>query len=144
VSVLINGCVREDLLILAYHFTFFKKITIMIIKRIDSTPRMSRIVEYNNTIYLCGQTAKDANADIKEQTSTTLEKVDELLEKAGSDKKHILSVTIYVRDMKDFAAMNEVWDAWVVDGYQPARACVEARMARPELLVEMSVVAAKK
>jgi len=53
-------------------------------------------------------------------------------------------VTIYVRDMKDFAAMNEVWDAWVVDGYQPARACVEARMARPELLVEMSVVAAKK
>jgi enamine deaminase RidA (YjgF/YER057c/UK114 family) len=67
-----------------------------------------------------------------------------LLEKADSDKKHILSVTIYVRDMKDFAAMNEVWDAWVVDGYQPARACVEARMARPELLVEMSVVAAKK
>ena len=116
----------------------------MTINRIDSTPRMSRIVEHNNTIYLCGQTAKDANTDIKEQTVTTLEKIEELLEKAGSDKKHILSVTIYVRDMKDFAAMNEVWDAWVVDGYQPARACVEARMARPELLVEMSVVAAKK
>jgi len=116
----------------------------MSITRIDSTPRMSRIVEHNNTIYLCGQTAKDANTDIKEQTITTLEKVDELLEKAGSDKKHILSVTIYVRDMKDFAAMNEVWDTWVEDGYQPARACVEARMARPELLVEMSVIAAKK
>jgi len=116
----------------------------MSITRTDSTPRMSRIVEHNNTIYLCGQTAKDANTDIKEQTITTLEKVDELLEKAGSDKKHILSVTIYVRDMKDFAAMNEVWDTWVEDGYQPARACVEARMARPELLVEMSVIAAKK
>jgi enamine deaminase RidA (YjgF/YER057c/UK114 family) len=116
----------------------------MTIKRIDSTPRMSRIVEHGNTIYLCGQTAKDAATDIKEQTLTTLEKVEELLEKAGSDKKHILSVTIYVRDMKDFAAMNEAWDAWVIDGYQPARACVEARMARPELLVEMSVVAAKK
>ncbi|GAB7085980.1 RidA family protein [Marinifilum fragile] len=116
----------------------------MSIKRIDSTPRMSRIVEHGNTIYLCGQTAKDATKDIKEQTVTTLEKVEELLEKAGSDKKHILSVTIYVRDMKDFAAMNEVWDAWVEDGYQPARACVEARMARPELLVELSVVAAKK
>ncbi|WP_421920817.1 RidA family protein [Marinifilum sp.] len=116
----------------------------MSIKRTDSTPRMSRIVEHGNTIYLCGQTAKDASKDIKEQTVTTLEKVEELLKKAGSDKKHILSVTIYVRDMKDFAAMNEVWDAWVVDGYQPARACVEARMARPELLVEMSVVAAKK
>ncbi len=116
----------------------------MTIKRIDSTPRMSRIVEHNSTIYLCGQTAKDVNADIKAQTVTTLEKIEELLEKAGSDKKHILSVTIYVRDMKDFAAMNEVWDAWVEDGFQPARACVEARMARPELLVEMSVIAAKK
>ncbi len=116
----------------------------MSITRIDQTPRMSRIVEHNGTIYLCGQTAKDASKDIKEQTVTTLEKVEELLSKAGSDKKHILSVTIYIRDMKDFSAMNEVWDAWVEEGYQPARACVEARMARPELLVEMSVVAAKK
>lgn len=116
----------------------------MSITRTDLTPRMSRIVEHNGTIYLCGQTAKDAAKSIKEQTVTTLEKVEELLEKAGSDKKHILSVTIYVRDMKDFSAMNEVWDAWVEDGFQPARACVEARMARPELLVEMSVVAAKK
>lgn len=116
----------------------------MSITRIDQTPRMSRIVEHNGTIYLCGQTAKDASKDIKEQTSTTLEKVEALLEIAGSDKKHILSTTIYLRDMKDFAAMNEVWDAWVVPGHQPARACVEARMARPELLVEMSVVAAKK
>ena len=106
----------------------------MSITRMDSTPRMSRIVEHNNTIYLCGQTAKDANANIKEQTITTLEKVEELLEKAGSDKKHILSVTIYVRDMKDFAAMNEVWDAWVEEGFQPARACVEARMARPRII----------
>ena len=116
----------------------------MSIKRIDSTPRMSRIVEHGNTIYLCGQTAKDATKDIKEQTVTTLEKVEELLEKAGSDKKHILSVTIYVRDMKDFAAMNEVWDAWVPEGNAPARACVEARLARPELLIEVSVVAAQK
>lgn len=115
----------------------------MSITRTDTTPRMSRIVEHNNTIYLCGQVAKDATIGIKEQTITTLEKVEELLEKAGSDKKHILSVTIYVRDMKDFAAMNEVWDAWVEEGHQPTRACVEARMARPELLVEMSVVAAK-
>ncbi len=115
----------------------------MSITRIDTTPRMSRIVEHNGTIYLCGQVAKDSTKDIKEQTISTLEKVEELLAKASSDKKHILSVTIYIRDMKDFVAMNEVWDSWVEDGFQPARACVEARMARPELLVEMSVVAAK-
>ncbi|MGB0881578.1 MAG: RidA family protein [Vicingaceae bacterium] len=116
----------------------------MLITRIDSTPRMSRIVEHNGTIYLCGQVAKDSTKGIKDQTITTLEKVEGLLEQAGSDKEHILSVTIYIRDMKDFAAMNEVWDAWVSQNNQPARACVEARMARPELLVEMSVVAAKK
>jgi enamine deaminase RidA (YjgF/YER057c/UK114 family) len=127
--------------IFALEFKVKKRMEII---RKDATDRMSRIVEHGNTIYLCGQTAKDANTDIKEQTKTTLEKVEDLLEKAGSDKKHILSVTIYVRDMKDFAAMNEVWDAWVEEGHQPARACVEARMARPELLVEMSVVAAKK
>ena len=46
--------------------------------------------------------------------------------------------------MKDFADMNAVYDAWVVKGCEPARACVEAKMARENLLVEMSVVAAVK
>ena len=73
-----------------------------------------------------------------------LDKVDALLEQAGSDKEHILSATLYIRDMKDFAGMNEVWDKWVPEGCAPARACVEARMARADLLVEISVTAAKK
>lgn len=116
----------------------------MSIERLEVGTRMSRIVKHNGTVYLCGQVAADANADIAEQTRTTLEKVETLLVQAGSDKEHILSVTIYIRDMKDFAAMNAVWDAWVAEGHAPARACVEARMARPELLVEMSVIAAEK
>lgn len=106
--------------------------------------RMSKIVIHNNTIYLCGQVAKDANAGIKEQTSSMLDKVDDLLEQAGSDRKHILSATLYIKEMQDFSEMNEVWDAWVVEGYSPARACVQASLARPELLVEVSVVAAVK
>lgn len=116
----------------------------MKIERMEVGQRMSRIVKHNGTIYLCGQVAADANAGIAEQTQTMLDKVDTLLEQAGSDKEHILSATIYIRDMKDFAAMNDVWDSWVEEGYAPARACVEARMARPELLVEISVVAAEK
>jgi enamine deaminase RidA (YjgF/YER057c/UK114 family) len=110
----------------------------------ETGQRMSRIVIHNDTVYLCGQVAADASADIREQTSTMLEKVDTLLAQAGSDREHLLSATLYIRDMKDFAAMNEVWDAWVPQGHAPARACVEARMARPELLVEVSVVAAVK
>ena len=116
----------------------------MSIERQDTKQRMSRIVIHKDTIYLCGQVCKDASQGISDQTETMLEKVDELLLQAGSDREHMLSATVYVRDMKDFAAMNEVWDAWVPEGYAPARACVEARMARPELLVEISVVAAVK
>lgn len=104
--------------------------------------RMSKIVIHNDTIYLCGQVAKDSDAGIKEQTRTMLEKVDDLLKQAGSDRKHILSATIYIKAMKYFTEMNEVWDAWVIEGYSPARACVEASLARPELLVEISVIAA--
>ncbi len=104
--------------------------------------RMSKIVIHNKTIYLCGQVAKDSDAGIAEQTRTMLEKVDNLLVEAGSDRKHILSATIYIKEMKYFAEMNEVWDAWVIEGDSPARACVEASLARPELLVEISVIAA--
>ncbi|MBT3145779.1 RidA family protein [Neptunomonas phycophila] len=116
----------------------------MTIERQETKQRMSRIVKHNGTIYLCGQVAADANTDITEQTQTMLDKVEGLLLQAGSDKEHILSATVYIRDMKDFAQMNAVWDAWVPEGHAPARACVEARMARPELLVEVSVIAAEK
>jgi enamine deaminase RidA (YjgF/YER057c/UK114 family) len=116
----------------------------MSIQRQETKQRMSRIVSHNDTVYLCGQVCKDSTQGMVEQTESMLEKVDELLLQAGSDREHMLSATVYVRDMKDFAAMNEVWDAWVPEGHAPARACVEARMARAELLVEISVVAALK
>lgn len=114
----------------------------MSITRQDSGQRMSRIVTHNQTVYLCGQVAKDADANISEQTATTLEKIDALLAQAGTDKSKLLSVTIYLADMADFAEMNAVWDQWVTPGAPPARACVQALMARPELKVEMSVIAA--
>ena len=116
----------------------------MTIERIETKTRMSRIVKHNGTVYLCGQVCKDASEGIKEQTRSMLEKVDELLEQAGSDRKHILSATIYVKDMEYFADMNEVWDSWVPEGFAPARACVAAAMARDVLLVEISVIAAVK
>ena len=114
------------------------------ITRQETGQRMSKIVTCKDTIYLCGQVADNADQPIGPQTENMLAKVDALLEEAGSDRSHILSATIYIRDMKDFAEMNSVWDNWVPEGHAPARACVEARMARPELLVEISVIAAKK
>ena len=115
------------------------------IERIQTQQRMSRIVKHNGMIYLCGQVCKDATKGITEQTETMLEKVEELLLEANSDKKHILSATIYIKDIEqNFAKMNDVWDNWVPEGFAPARACVEASMARDILLVEISIVAAEK
>jgi enamine deaminase RidA (YjgF/YER057c/UK114 family) len=81
--------------------------------------------------------------DITEQTRTCLQKIDELLAEAGSDKTRILQTTIWLADMADFAALNEVWNAWVPEGHAPARACGEAKLARPQLKVEFIVTAAR-
>lgn len=113
------------------------------IERLETKQRMSRIVKHNGTIYLCGQVCADATKGIAEQTQTMLDKVDALLLQAGSSKEHMLSATIYLKTMQDFAEMNAVWDAWVPEGHAPARACVEAAMAREALLVEISVIAAE-
>jgi enamine deaminase RidA (YjgF/YER057c/UK114 family) len=115
-----------------------------IIERKEIKQRMSRIVTHQGTVYLCGQVCADATQDIEQQTQTMLDKVDKLLQSANSNREHMLSATIYIKDMRDFAVMNTVWDNWLPEGHAPARACVQASMARPELLVEISVIAAQK
>ncbi|MEK0165348.1 RidA family protein [Phaeobacter sp. JH20_36] len=111
------------------------------IERSHTGPRMSQIVKHGDTIYLAGQVGT-AGASVAQQTQDCLDNIDRLLAEAGSDKTRILQCTIWLSDMADFAAMNEVWDAWVPEGHTPARACGEAKLARPEFLVEMIVVAA--
>lgn len=106
------------------------------------TERMSRIVIHNNTIYLCGQVG-EPGTPIKDQATEMLSRVDNLLKEVGSSREHLLSATIYLSDIRYFAEFNEVWDAWVVPGHPPARACVEARMALPGIFCEVSVVAAR-
>lgn len=115
----------------------------MSIERMDTGKRMSQIVAHGDTIYLAGQVAGNRTASVGEQTQDTLDQIDALLARAGSDKSKILSATIYLPNIADFAAMNEVWDAWVAPDHAPARACVEARLAAPDLRVEISIVAAR-
>ena len=110
------------------------------IERIETSARMSKIVKHNRVAYLCGQVGDGAT--VTEQTSDCLSRVDALLEKAGSSREKLLQVVIWLADMTDFAEMNAVWDAWVPRGHAPARACVEAKLARSELKVEIIVTAA--
>ncbi|MFZ3203778.1 MAG: RidA family protein [Pseudomonas sp.] len=115
----------------------------MSVQRLRTETRYSEINIHNGTVYLAGQLADDYSGDIVQQTRETLANIDAMLAEAGSDKSRILSVTIYLKDMaRDYAGLNQVWDAWVAPGAAPGRACVEAAMYRPEVLVEMMVVAA--
>ncbi|MDP4989841.1 MAG: RidA family protein [Marivita lacus] len=110
------------------------------IERQEIGQRMSKIVKHNGTVYLCGQVG--SGDTVTEQTQDCLARVDALLDQAGSSRDQILQAIIWVADMADFAEMNAVWDAWVPAGHAPARACGEAKLARPELKVEVIVTAA--
>jgi len=88
--------------------------------------------------------ATDLNLNIKGQTQQTIEMIYCFLADAGTDKSHIMSVMIFLKDIEnDYAAMNEVWDAWCSDIEALPRTCVEAKLYRPDVLVEMTVVAVK-
>ena len=119
----------------------------MTIERRNVGPRLSDLVIYapppaGRLVYLAGQVAEDRDAGIEDQTRSVLGQIDALLAEANTDKRHILSATIYLADMKDYAAMNRVWDAWVPQGDTPARATVEGKLAHPSYRVEIQIVAA--
>ena len=104
--------------------------------------RLSDMVVHNGTIYLAGQVADDPTKDITGQAEEILDHIARLLDEAGSSKEKLLSVQIFLPDMADFAAMNAVWEQWVVPGQTPARATVQAKLAAPEYRIEIQVVAA--
>ena len=115
----------------------------MEITRHKPGPRMSQAVEYNGVVYLAGQVANDMNADVTEQTRQVLAKIDALLETCGSDKSKLLWAQLWVTDMRNFSAMNEVWDAWIDPENPPVRAGLCSDLAAPGYLVEIMVMAAK-
>lgn len=103
---------------------------------------MSQIVIHDAKVFLAGQVAADFSHDVQAQTRSVLDKIDALLSEAGTDNAHILSALIHLNDMRHFELMNEMWDAWVPDGHAPVRTCVGAPMARRDILVEITIVAA--
>lgn len=115
----------------------------MTIKRIKVGKRMSQVVVHNHVARVAGQVARNASGEsAAAQTRDILENIDNLLAEAGTDKSKLLSATIWLASMDDFNEMNEVWDNWVIEGETPARACVEAKLAAPQFVVEIAVTAA--
>jgi len=115
----------------------------MSIQRIKTNKRMSQAVVHGATVYTAGQVSHNAaGQSVAAQTADILAEIDALLATAGSHKSRLLSATIWLTNMADFAEMNSVWDEWVVPGETPCRACVEANLAAPQYTVEIAVIAA--
>lgn len=115
----------------------------MTIKRHEPSDILSKAVEANGFVFLAGIVANDPTAGIKAQTKSVVDQIDALLAKCGTDKSKIVQAQIWVPDIKLRAEMNEIWKAWNGGKDLPARACVEAKLADPRLLVEIMVTAAK-
>ncbi len=112
------------------------------LRRFHVSDRLSEMTVHNGVVYLAGQVADDAAADIRGQTAQVLASIDRLLAEAGTDKAHLLMCQIFLRDLADFDAMNEVWEDWLAPGDAPPRATVQAQLAKPGWRVELVVTAA--
>jgi len=100
----------------------------------------NRAVRHGDTVYTV---ATAPGADIQSQTRAALAAIDANLADAGSDKTRLLSVQIFLADMAQKEAMDEVWNAWIGPDWEnwPQRACVGAPLAG-DTLVEIVVTAA--
>lgn len=114
----------------------------MTITRYDVVRRRAEMVVHDRTVYIGGQVAEASDGDIEAQTREVLESIDQLLERVGSDRSHLLSVRILLARREDYAGMNRVWDAWLPEGCAPSRACTLAELIDPTWRVEMIAVAA--
>jgi enamine deaminase RidA (YjgF/YER057c/UK114 family) len=114
----------------------------MTITRMEPGKRFAAAVRHNNTLYIAGQVADTATANVEQQTKEVLAKIDALLAKGGSSKAKLLVMNVYLSNIADFDAMNRAFDAWIDTANLPTRATVEARLASPDLRVEMTAIAA--
>ncbi len=114
------------------------------VQRFESGKRMSQVVVHGDTVYVSGQVADNAKGSIEEQTRDILSKIERLLGLAGVSKSDLLMVNVYLPSIADFDAMNSVYDAWIDPANPPGRACIEARLADPDLRIEITCVAAAR
>ncbi len=92
---------------------------------------------------MAGHVSADCTLGVKGQTRALLERIEQRFAEAGSDKSRILSMQIWLADISMFEDMNEVHDEWVDRANPLTRATVEAKLASPDHLVEISAIAAR-
>jgi len=106
----------------------------------------SQAIRANGFLYLSGQVALDpktgelVGSDVAQQTQRTLENVRGILEAAGSNLHHVVKTTVFLKDMNDFAAMNETYAKYFPSA-PPARSTVQVARLPKDALVEIEVIA---
>jgi enamine deaminase RidA (YjgF/YER057c/UK114 family) len=113
------------------------------IKRYETSAVYSKMTEANGFIFTAGVIPTDLSRDVEGQTAEVLTEIDRLLALAGSDKSKVVQATVWLNDIRNRDGMNKAWSAWLGGKDAPARACVEAKVIDPRMLVEISVVAVK-
>jgi 2-iminobutanoate/2-iminopropanoate deaminase len=107
----------------------------------------SQAVKANGFIYMSGQVALDpktgemTGSDVKEQTERVMNNIKGILEAAGSNLHHVVKTTVFLKDMNDFAAMNEIYGRYFTVA-PPARSTVQVSRLPKDALVEIEVIAA--
>ena len=107
----------------------------------------SQAVKASGFVYLAGQVALDPKtgdligSDIRQQTERVLENVKGILEAAGTNLHHVVKTTVFLKDMDDFAAMNEVYARYFTVA-PPARSTVQVSRLPKDALLEIEVIAA--
>ncbi|WP_436925615.1 RidA family protein [Halosimplex amylolyticum] len=106
----------------------------------------SQAIKDGDTVYVSGQGPADPESreveveDIQDQTAQTLENVSAILEAAGTSLDDVLKANVYVTDMDDYDAVNEVYAEYMSDPF-PARCAVEVSDLPIDIGVEIEVVA---
>lgn len=106
----------------------------------------SQGVKVGNVLYTSGSLAINAatgefiNDDIKKATAQSLENIKFILEEAGTSLDKVVKTLVFLKDMNDFAAMNEVYAQYFTTN-PPARSCVEVAKLPKDALVEIEVIA---
>lgn len=115
----------------------------MSIQRLDAGNGLFSLgVAHNGVVTTAGVVADDLSKDAKGQAAEILRKLDAILAHFGSSKAKLLTANLWVSDIRYRGAVNEAWTAWVDKSALPTRATVEAKLAEPNMLVEIQVTAA--